>query len=489
MRTYTEQNESYMGSRAGDALKQEHPDRRSSFAGPAAAAAATPVTVAALGNDPARHLATRPTFGATPKLIADIKQIGIDQWLRNQLAPETIAPTRARAEAGRADHRQADPTSSAPSATAQRARRRTRRRRSWRPRSPARSGPTGRSSRSWSTSGTTSCTWPRTSTGARAYRPSFDNDVIRKYALDNYPDMLVAANRHPALLLYLDQDQSRKDAVNENLARENLELFSVGVDGGYTESDVRQAALLQTGRSVNDDKYVYRNDQHYVGPVKIMGFSHANATEPGGRRRGDRGVLPVHRAAPVDREVHRAEPGHPVRLGHPAEDPGGPGRRGVPGQQGPDQADADHAVQLHRVLGLGGAEGAPPDGVPGRHVPDAGRAPEASPGFQNSNANAPRSRRGCARSSDKMEELGQFPTGQPTPNGYPDVFVAWTSAGTMVNGWNEADDIIDGYRNAVHLPAAGAAGRRPPAGHRRGLCGRAGPAPGPPEADRPGEGR
>ena len=63
--------------------------------------------------------------------------------------------------------------------------------------------------------------------------------------------MLVAANKHPALLIYLNQNQSRKDAVNENLARENLELYSVGVDGGYTEKDVRQAALLQTGRGVD----------------------------------------------------------------------------------------------------------------------------------------------------------------------------------------------------------------------------------------------
>jgi hypothetical protein len=53
---------------------------------------------------------------------------------------------------------------------------------------------------------------------------------------------------------------------------------------------------------------------------------------------------------------------------------------------------------------------------------------------------------GLRQIRNKMEELGQFPTGQPTPNGYPDVFVAWTSAGTMINGWNEATDIINGNR-------------------------------------------
>ena len=94
--------------------------------------------------------------------------------------------------------------------------------------------------------------------------------------------MFAAANRHPALLHYLDQPQSTKDAINENLARENLELYTVGANNGYNETDVRQAALLQTGRSIRNGQYVYRPEQHYVGPVKIMGFTAANATAEGG---------------------------------------------------------------------------------------------------------------------------------------------------------------------------------------------------------------
>ena len=130
--------------------------------------------------------------------------------------------------------------------------------------------------------------------GSDMVRASFDRDVIRKHALGRYPDMLVAANRHPALLIYLNQNQSSKDNVNENLARENLELYSVGVDGGYTEKDVKQAALLQTGRGVRDDQYVYQPERHHVGPVKIMGFSHPNSDRRG-RRGGQRRVLPLPR--------------------------------------------------------------------------------------------------------------------------------------------------------------------------------------------------
>ena len=73
-----------------------------------------------------------------------------------------------------------------------------------------------------------------------------------------------------------------------------------------------------------------------------------------------------------------------------------------------------------------------------------GVSPEPSPGYTGRQRTGPRSPRGCARSATRWRELGQFPTGMPTPNGYPDVFVAWTSAGTMVNGWNEAGDLIAG---------------------------------------------
>ena len=146
--------------------------------------------------------------------------------------------------------------------------------------------------------------------------------------------MFVAANRHPALLTYLDQDQSRKDAVNENLARENLELYTVGVDGGYTELDVRQAALLQTGRSVSNDKYVYRKEFALRRSGEDHGV-HPPQRDRRRRRGGLGGLLPLPRDAPVDGPLHRPEPGHPARLGHPA---GRPDRRGSPTRTWPTMA-------------------------------------------------------------------------------------------------------------------------------------------------------
>ena len=70
-------------------------------------------------------------------------------------------------------------------------------------------------------------------------RHLYDANVIRKHALGRYSDMLVASARHPAMLAYLDNASSEKDAPNENYARELLELHTVGVGAGYTEAMVR----------------------------------------------------------------------------------------------------------------------------------------------------------------------------------------------------------------------------------------------------------
>lgn len=122
-------------------------------------------------------------------------------------------------------------------------------------------------------------------------RHRFDADVIRKYALGKYTDMLYAAITHPAMLAYLNNADSTKDNPNENLGRELLELHTVGVNGGYTELDVKHSALLLTGLSIRQNwetsataqrgLFVYRTDTHYVGPLRVLKFQHANASADG----------------------------------------------------------------------------------------------------------------------------------------------------------------------------------------------------------------
>ncbi len=118
------------------------------------------------------------------------------------------------------------------------------------------------------------------------YRVAYDR-MIRKYALKRFDKMLIAATTHGAMGLFLDNAYSTKDAPNENLGREVLELHSVGV-GNYTENHVLDSARLLTGYRID----LYRDDHtnpyqryetadHYVGRVKIMGFSSANASADG----------------------------------------------------------------------------------------------------------------------------------------------------------------------------------------------------------------
>ena len=72
-------------------------------------------------------------------------------------------------------------------------------------------------------------------------------NVIRANALGKFEDLLLASAQHPAMLLYLDQAQSNSRGLNENYARELMELHTLGVGSGYTQNDVRELARILTG--------------------------------------------------------------------------------------------------------------------------------------------------------------------------------------------------------------------------------------------------
>jgi uncharacterized protein (DUF1800 family) len=80
------------------------------------------------------------------------------------------------------------------------------------------------------------------------------NDTFRRLARAPFGDLLNAAVREPALLHYLDAPSNRKDHPNENLARELMELFTLGI-GNFTEADVKEAARALTGWTVEDGAF------------------------------------------------------------------------------------------------------------------------------------------------------------------------------------------------------------------------------------------
>jgi uncharacterized protein (DUF1800 family) len=96
------------------------------------------------------------------------------------------------------------------------------------------------------------------------------NDTLRKHAIGKFAMLLNAAVREPALLLYLDAQTNRKGHANENLGRELMELFTLGV-GNYSETDVKEAARALTGWSVDDSRFVEIADRHDDEVKTILG--------------------------------------------------------------------------------------------------------------------------------------------------------------------------------------------------------------------------
>ncbi len=98
---------------------------------------------------------------------------------------------------------------------------------------------------------------------------------LRRGALGSYEGLLRAMLRDPAMLIYLNNDKNRKEKPNENLAREVMELFSLGEGSGYTEADVHEAARALTGASVKRDRnyirYRFEAREHDGGEKSILG--------------------------------------------------------------------------------------------------------------------------------------------------------------------------------------------------------------------------
>jgi uncharacterized protein (DUF1800 family) len=97
------------------------------------------------------------------------------------------------------------------------------------------------------------------------------NNIHRRFAFANFRDMLVEVSKSPAMLLYLNNQQNRKEHPNENFARELMELFTLG-RGNYTESDVQEAARAFTGWGFNKQtgEFEFREKLHDDGEKNIF---------------------------------------------------------------------------------------------------------------------------------------------------------------------------------------------------------------------------
>ena len=126
----------------------------------------------------------------------------------------------------------------------------------------------------------------------------YENEVIRPEVSGRFVDMLIAVETHPAMITYLDNQRSigpgskiatrakrRQDrGLNENLAREILELHTLGVDGGYSQSDVTTFAEVITGWSVGktSGEFEFRKTAHEPGTKSLLGKSYSQRSKKQG---------------------------------------------------------------------------------------------------------------------------------------------------------------------------------------------------------------
>lgn len=104
-----------------------------------------------------------------------------------------------------------------------------------------------------------------------------DQETIRRYALSRFRDLLGASARSAAMLGYLDNTANRKGIPNENYARELMELHTLGVHGGYSQSDVKEVARCFAGwtseRHWHRGRFLFDPDAHDDGPKRVLGTS------------------------------------------------------------------------------------------------------------------------------------------------------------------------------------------------------------------------
>jgi uncharacterized protein (DUF1800 family) len=124
---------------------------------------------------------------------------------------------------------------------------------------------------------------------ARLWVGAYEEQAIRPHALGKFRDLLLATARHPAMLIYLDNVQNvaagtkradgKEMGINENYAREVMELHTLGVDGGYTQDDVIVLARILTGWGVVRDEnassdgsgFRFFKNRHDFEPKRFLG--------------------------------------------------------------------------------------------------------------------------------------------------------------------------------------------------------------------------
>ncbi|HID51323.1 MAG TPA: DUF1800 family protein [Anaerolineae bacterium] len=247
-----------------------------------------------------------------------------------------------------------------------------------------------------------------------------DRDVIRPRALGKFRDLLRASAKSQAMLLYLDNARNTREQPNENYARELLELHTLGVNAGYTQTDVQETARILTGwtirrRGRQAGQTIFQKDAHDFGQKTVLGQTFAGQGE-----------------AELDEllEMLATHPATAQRIAFKlarrfvADEP----PEGLVQRVAQTFTETDGEIKaMLRVIFLSDEFAAAPPKLkrPYTYMISALRA-------LNTDLSLSRNR-GIGR---WLERLGQLPFHWPPPDGYPDVAPAWAT--NLLPRWNFA---------------------------------------------------
>lgn len=271
------------------------------------------------------------------------------------------------------------------------------------------------------------------------YKASEDA-AFRSNALGRFADLLAISAKSPAMLIYLDNHLSAWPQPNENYGRELLEVHTVGVDGGYDEQDLVQAAWAFTGWTVDGltREFTFLPDRHYNGELRVMGWQHE----------GGNGAVAVERGELLLEYLAR-HPATAERLARKlcqrfvADDP--PEHLVASAAAVYLANDTDIAAVLRHLFASKEFWAATDSKLrrPFEMLAAAARAMgaelNAHGGAANPGANAIR---------DHLRRTGHAPFEWGPPDGYPDTRTHWSGTGSVLARWNA---VLGLARNAVGL--------------------------------------
>jgi hypothetical protein len=259
-------------------------------------------------------------------------------------------------------------------------------------------------------------------------KPVDDREVIRKHALGKFKDLLTASAHSPAMLYYLDNAINEKTHPNENYAREIMELHTLGVDGGYTETDVLEVARCFTGWTVNQrGEFVFRDEWHDTGEKQVLGHT---IPAGGGKDDADR-VLRIVLDHPSTAQYICTK----LARRFVADDP--PPAIISACVETWRGNDGDIRKVLKTLLTHPEFDVAPPKlKRPFEFVVSLLRAVNAD-------------YNGHIALLEHLENMGHRPFSWVTPDGYPDVASGWTNA--VLKYWNFAMDALQGKIKGVKI--------------------------------------